>query len=499
MSAGDTGLLDAASVVDSTPTTDTSTTDTSTSTTTNNASDLAVITADSEQHTEESTTEEVNPNKEDGTPKTEAEIAKEKSDAAAKGAGKEDASIVAQRSALKALKEIDGGKYAKEVASLHGAAERWAVVKDLLSNGPDGGINGLKLYFQALGGVKDLPAAVENLRHTNEMLESVKGTDELLYAGDPQLSENVYEDMKAQGKEDAYGKVVGDFLNHLQEVDSSAYYEVSKSHMVSGLNEAGLPGAINAIHSALASGDTAKAQNMLKSIANWYTGLRDEVGEKGKISKEREAWEKERGSKEAESQKAERGKVEHGVAEECERSSNVELGKFLGGFLRLPYFREFPRETKVDLGNGIKSALYAALKADKGYQSQMDSLWKGKTIDRAKMVQVHTAWLQSHGDALVRGVVQNRYPGYARGGSAAGKAAAATDKKAAAGRAAAQSVATGKAIFVASKPTNLIREAVKIAGREYSRNDLDVMLITGRGFVRTTDGKSVRLVSWRKQ
>ena len=65
-------------------------------------------------------------------------------------------------------------------------------------------------------------------------------------------------------------------------------------------------------------------------------------------------------------------------------------------------------------------------------------------------------------------------------------------------KAATQSVATGKPIYVASRPTNLVREPIKVGGRDYSSSDLQVMQITGRGFVKTTDGKSVKFVTWRK-
>ena len=494
MSAMDTGLIDAASAVESTPVTTNDST-TSTTPTTNSDTDLAVIDSSSEQHEEEGAETELK--NADGTEKTPEQQKAFKETAAAKGGV--DASIVEQRSALKALKELDGGKYAKAVASLHGAAERWAATKELLSNGPDGGINGLKQYFQALG-VKDLPSAVENLRSTNSMIEAVKGSDELLYAADPQLSDNVYEDMKAQGKEGAYGKVVGNFLDHLREMDSSAYYEISKSHTLNAMQESGLPDAINSIHQALASGDTNKAKAVLKNVADWYLGLREETSEKSKISKEREAWEAEK----AEGSKAETAKAtkeyETTVATDAEHSNNKILGAALAPFFRLPFFKDFPRDTKIDLGNGIKDRLYSTLKADKAYQIQMAAMWKSKPTpeNKAKILQYHNATLERISAEVVRSTIQNRYPGYAKGGSASGKAAAQVAAKGAASKAAASSVATGKPIYVASKPTNLIRESVKINGRQYTTNDLDLMVVTGKGFVRANDGRSVRLVTWRK-
>jgi hypothetical protein len=457
----------------------------STETTTNNDVDLAVIDSSTEESTEGKETELKNA---DGSEKTD----EQKEDFRAKAAGKEPLPNEV-RVALKALREMDP-KNANIVRQLHGAYERYTAIKDALGNeGP----NGLKSFLSEVG-AKNLPEARAALAKQTEAFDSVRATDELLYTADPVLSQNVYDDMKAQGKEDQYPKVIANFLDHLKDTDEAGFYETTKPHVVSGLAEAGLPAAINSIYSALAAGDTEKAKATLKSVAAWYTGLRDEVSEKGKIDKALSEREAKLVEKENASQKADRTKQESGVAEECEHSSNIELGKFLGSFLRLPFFKEFSRESKIDIGNGIKERLYAALKADKGYQASMDSLWKGKTIDKSKMVSVHENWLRQNGDALVRNLIQTRYPSYARGGSAAGKAAAQVAAKGAASKAAASSVATGKAIYVAAKPTNLIREAVKIGGRQYTTNDLDLMVVTGKGFVRANDGKSVRLVTWRK-
>ena len=164
----------------------------------------------------------------------------------------------------------------------------------------------------------------------------------------------------------------------------------------------------------------------------------------------------------------------------------------------MPFFKDFPYETKVDLGNGIKDRLYASLKADKAYQTQMNAMWKQKTPDRAKMLQYHQAKVDSIATDIVTKTIQNRYPGYAKGGSAAGKAAAAVVKKESATKAATQSVATGKPIYVASRPENLVREAIKVGGKDYSTSDLVTLQIMGRGFVKSGDGKSFKFITWRK-
>ena len=490
-----TDMVDLASVASEatvTPTTDSTTTAVETPSA---DTDLSVIDSSTETHEEESTEgKETETTNSDGSEKTPEQQEKYKIDAAAKGTAK-DILPTEARNGLKALRELEGGKYAKVVKELHGSYERYAAVKEIAP----GGVTELKQVL-ADAGVKNFTELKASLAKHTEAFDAVGATDELLYAADPSLSQNVYDDMQAQGKEGMYGKVVSNFVQHLKEADATAYYDqVAKPLFLQGMDEAGMPGALNSLHKALLANDTATAKAITKNIADFYVNLRDEQGESAKISKERQAWEAERTTKETASQKVERTKVENGVADECESTNNTVLGKYLGGFLKLPFFKDWSRETKIDLGNGIKERLYRDLKADKQYQSQMNSLWKSKTIDRAKVVGIHSAWLQTHGDALVRQVVQTRYPGYARGGSAAGKQAAQVANKTAATAAAKSSVSTGKPIYVASKPTNLIREVVKVAGREYSTSDLDLMMITGKGFVRTNDGKSVRLVTWRKQ
>jgi len=166
--------------------------------------------------------------------------------------------------------------------------------------------------------------------------------------------------------------------------------------------------------------------------------------------------------------------------------------------LKMPFFKDFPRETLIDLGNGIKERLYSALKADKAYQTQMTAMWKQKTPDRAKMLQYHQAKVDSIAHDVVTKTVQNRYPGYAKGGSAAGKAAAAVIKKENTAKTEQASVASGRPIYVATRPESLVREPIKVGGKEYSASDLVTLQIMGRGFVKSGDGKSYKFITWRK-
>ena len=51
-------------------------------------------------------------------------------------------------------------------------------------------------------------------------------------------------------------------------------------------------------------------------------------------------------------------------------------------------------------------------------------------------------------------------------------------------------MSTGKAIYVAAKPKDLVRDANVV-------KDWQMLEITGKGYTKGTDGK-LRLVTWRK-
>ena len=431
----------------------------------------------------------------DGTEKTPEQVEEFKAKAEAKASGR-DQLPQEVRKALKQFRDANP-ENAAATKTLHGAYERWQAAKPLLG---EGGVNTLRDTL-AEAGVNTVSELRAQYAETQKHIEAVKMADELLYNADPQLWKNVIEDLKASGHPEALGKLAGSFIAELKAHDVTAYYDqVSKPTMLSGLQEAGFDRVLNKAFAALTDGKVEDAKAALQSMGKWFTDLRDEQSEQSKISKERAAWEAER----AEATKGEQTKAtkawEASVATDAEKSNNVTLGKHLAPFLRMPFFKEFPRETKIDLGNGIKDKLYATLRADKAYQQQMTALWKGgNTPENNKKIQAyHQQTLDRIAQNIVTSVVQNRYPGYAKGGSAAGRVAAANAKTATETKASAASITQNKPIYVATRPNNLVREPITVNGKQYSSGDLVTMQIAGRGFVKSTDGKSYRLITWRK-
>ena len=407
------------------------------------------------------------------------------------------------RAALKAMRDADP-KNAGVVKELHGAYERWGAAKTIFPKGVEE-MREAKAFIDAVGGP-------EGYQKSQDMINQVLASDELLYAADPKIWDNVIEDLKANGHPEALGQLAPSFLDKLKTTDETAYYDAFKPHFFDGLKASNVGSFVTQFNAALAAKDATGASKpdmdtitkLVGAITGWYGDLEKEAKnkttapvdtpERKKFLAEKAAFEKTRTEDGQRKQK----EFETSVATEAEHKNNTILGKVLGGFLKMPFFKDFPYETKVDLGNGIKERLYAALKADKAYQIQMDAMWKQKTPDRAKMIQYHEAKVQSIAQDIVTKTVQNRYPGYAKGGTAAGKAAAAVEKKEVAKKTDAASVNTNKPVYVASRPENLVREPIKVGGKDYSTSDLITMQITGKGFVKSTDGKSVRLVTWRR-
>ena len=177
------------------------------------------------------------------------------------------------------------------------------------------------------------------------------------------------------------------------------------------------------------------------------------------------------------------------VAKVCESHNNKLLGADLGPFLKMPFFVGYGKENLIPLGNTIKNNLYTALKADTAYQAQMKAMWGAKTPDRAKIEEYHKARVQSISKDIVRDTVQKMYPGYAKGGAAAGRVAAAAAKKDVVAKTevkAAANTAAGKPTYVAQKPA---WEAI-----DWDKDPKQLLYITGKAYLK---GKGT-LVTWRK-
>src|SRR5271157_487942 len=393
------------------------------------------------------------------------------------------------RQALKALRDLDP-KNASAVKQLHGAFERYEAIKQIFP----GGVNEIKQAKEFM----ELVGGHEGLESLQGVKTAAEASDNQLYEGNAELIANIVEDLKSHNKLDALGKLAPSFLDAVKANDSDGYYKAFAPHFLSGLELVNIPGAFAGLEAALKDPDPAKAvaaaQKISGDLSKWYKEL-DETNKKAKesvVSPERKQLDADRAAflKQQEDFKSNQTtEFKNSVASVCEKSNNQLLGAQLKDFLRMPFFQGFGRENLMPLGNTIKATLYETLKSDNAYQAQMKALWGAKTPNRAKIEEYHKARVESIAADIVRSTVQKMYPGYTKGGAAAGRIAAKTAKTAVtstADAAAAKATAAGKATYVAAKPA---WDAI-----DWDKDPKQHLYITGRAFLKGTG----KLVTWRK-
>jgi hypothetical protein len=387
------------------------------------------------------------------------------------------------KSAIKQLRDSFFGRqaYDKEFGSVTAARE----VKSLLSE---------------IAGSNGQPVTLEQAREAWDnhqgLITNINESDAMVSAGDPQILDNIWETLKSEGKTDSFFKLGAAYLDKMAERDENGYADAIVPHLASIADGTGLTTAINSVWRALQSGDMAGAKAVVRDIGGLLSEWKSKAhetkqanSEQSKIQSERQKWESEKQATEVKT-------LKESTARECDSYSNKTLGKALGPFLKMPFFKDFPRETLIDLGNGIKARMYEALTNDKTYQTQMKGQWGQKSPDKGKIIDFHRTTLDAIARDIVEQTIKQRYPGYAKGGTAAGRVAAAKAKSEATTKASAQSVATSKPIYIASKPRDLVRQDVVVGSKKYTSDDLTMLEIGGKGFIKGATG--YRLVTWRR-
>jgi hypothetical protein len=389
------------------------------------------------------------------------------------------------RQALKAWRDSDpenkeNGAVVKE---LHNAYERKLAYDAEFKGGVMEARKTTAWLKEISGGTPGLEAAQSSWAATQEQLTQIQATDELLYAGSPELIENIVADLKSEGKIDALGRMAPAFMEALKANDPAGYVSTLSSLLPQALREAEVDVALNSAFKAISEGNTEQAKSLLKGIGKWFSELegRAAASKKAALDPEKQALAKEKAD--WETQKV--TERTNGIAKEAETLSNKVLGNELKAFLKEPFFKQFSRENLKPLGNSIKQDMYATLKADKPYQAQMKAMWAAKNPDRAKIVEYHKAKLESIAAETVRNAVDRMYPNHARGGAAAGRAAEAKAKQQTQQKANATAVATGKPVFVATKP--------KLDEIDWSKDPKEYLHIAGRAYL-----KSGKYVTWRR-
>jgi hypothetical protein len=398
------------------------------------------------------------------------------------------------RSALKAFRDASPSN-AAATKLLHGSWERYEAVKAIFP----GGVNEIKQAKEFL----DLVGGHEGLESLQGVKAAAEASDAKLY--DPEknaeLISDVVADLKAQGKLENLGNLTSSILDAAKEHNEKGYYKAFAPHFLSGLELVNIPGALSGLEKALNDPDPAKALAAAKGISGdlskWYKELETEntKAKDAVVSPERKQLDADRAAflKDQESFKSNQAtEFKNSVATICEKSNNQLLGAQLKDFLRMPFFQGFGRENLMPLGNTIKATLYDTLKADHAYQAQMKSMWAAKTPDRAKIEEYHKARVESISADIVRSTVQRMYPGYAKGGAAAGRIAAKAAKTAVTTTAETAAAVAGKPLYVATKPG---RDFLNMDHLDsHGKPDAIMEMIAGRGFLKGSN----KWVTWRK-
>lgn len=371
----------------------------------------------------------------------------------------------------KALKEFRDSKpeNAAVARELNNAYGRYTAYKSVFPKVADA--QNAKAILDAVGGN-------EGVAQLQSTIKSVNETDALLYAGDPRVLDSIIEDMKAENKLDAFGKLAKPFLEKLRGVDDKAYYETMRPHFLQGLVDVNLPGVLQSLTKALTgeTPDINAARSILTEMSSWFDNLRNsvETADKTKLDPEREAFEKERTQFQSERQKA----FEAEVNGDWNRINANELGRALKQYTKLPFAKNWTDATKLSVAREIMSTLGDELKNDSTYQAQMDAFWSEKQPDRKKIAGFHEAKLKAISNRIVKSVLDARYPGFQK---AAGTA---RPKATGAPVAPATGSASGSPTFVTSKPDGSQIDWVKDPTR--------MLFTTGKAYL-----KNGKFVTWK--
>ena len=443
----------------------------------------------------------------DGSPVEKVETKTEVDDKEFAGEGEKTPQEV--RRALKAFRDASPAN-AAATKLLHGSYERWEAAKSVFPGGIKE-MQAAKEFSDLIGG----PEGYETLTGTKAAAEA---SDAKLYEGNPELISDIVEDLKSQGKLNALGKLAPSFLDAVKTHDAEAYKTLIEPHALSVMENANMPGVLSAFAKiftdpGLTSTDPAvkataqaKALEVAKAISDdmggWYKSLdtKNKAAKDAVLSPERQKLDEERKTflKEQEDFKTNQStEFKNGVAKVCESHNNKLLGAELAPFLKMAFFKGYGKENLMPLGNTLKSNLYAALKADVAYQTTMKSMWASKEPNRQKIEEYHQARVASISRDIVRSTIQTMYPSYAKGGAAAGRVAAAADKKIAVDKVDTAATASGKPIYVAQRPS---RESIDLDHLDAKgRPDGEMNLILGRAYLKpTTKGGPQRFVTWRR-
>jgi hypothetical protein len=324
------------------------------------------------------------------------------------------------------------------------------------------------LYSQvaeAKAATKDVEAVTTSAK---ELSDLVSQSDALVYAGDPQIVENIYEDVLAvNGNTEAFDKLGLSFVDKIKETNPQKYYQdfVTPTYQ-HALEETGMIDAVRGLIQAYNAGDKALLRSGIEGIAKHI----EEVG--SKVDGHKAAAE----TKQSETAQS---AYKESIQTSCDQEMTKALGAALRPILNTTELGMYPRETQLTVAREMRAELNRQLDADKLFQSRMARLYKAKDSEGIK--KEYQRNVTSIAGAVTRKAIDTIYP------NGLSSRAAAPAKEAPAKPMTFLDTKEGKALLLKSKPNGLLMD-MKNAG---------ILEIAGRGWVKNKEGKPV-LVAWRK-
>jgi hypothetical protein len=367
------------------------------------------------------------------------------------------------RAALKAFRDADPDNNRAIATQLNDAIGRAEAFTKLFPSVKEA--TEFKTLLDTVGGR-------EGITELQSTVEQIQASDAKLYSGDASLIDDIISDLRSENKLDALAKLGTPFLDKLLEVDPKGYAKAFAPHFVAGLKDANIPGALTAMVEAYKADDKEGLKKSIAGFVTWYNDLDKRVGEATKapaVDPEREKFEKERNEFNATKQK----EFKTEVMKACQTKDNSSVVKSLTPFLKQPFFKDFPVDTKQDIGKAVRKEVWDRLAGDKETQDQIKILMKKG--DKDKIATYWSSRFSGLVDKVAKEIITKRYPGYAKTAPKVSSKAAPTS---------AAKFANTTPVRISAKP--------KMTDLDFSKDPNQHLFITGKGYLR-----SGKFVQWR--
>lgn len=295
------------------------------------------------------------------------------------------------KKALAALKKVDpeSAKLVAEAYFRHDAYKKvFATVHDA---------RGAKATIEALGGQ-------EGIQELQSEVTDYRGEIEQFAKGDPALINNLWE-ANPEGVELSTAASI----ELLGQKSAEAFDRVIIPPMVARLEKAKFFGAMTQLSEHIKAGEGQKAYDLLAEMGKFFTEAKalqkKQLDLKSRVDPDREKFNREKQEFETEKTKEYEGRI----STNANTLNNRVMSKIVE-----PFFKEMklPTEGRREFIQGLQTKVWAAMKADKAFQTQARTIQKnGDAAETAEFIHEKFAELLP---GIFRSYRNWLYPNYAR-------------------------------------------------------------------------------------